>query len=329
MKKHINWGIIGPGKIAHKFAADLLLAEGAVLHGVASRDLDRAVAFAGKYGAVNHYGSYEELVGDPEIDIVYVATPHTFHCAHTMLCLRHGKAVVCEKPFGMNFREVQAMADEARARGLFLMEAFWTRFIPCTEKLLELLASGVIGDIEYLRADFGFVGDKDPGKRVYNKALGGGSLLDVGIYPVFLSLLLLGVPTTIKAMASFTHTGVDGICTMLFDHAGGGKSVLESSVTVQTPTEAMIYGSKGTIKLHNRFHHADTLSVAGHNGNEETIHLAYTGTGYYHEILEAMDCLWRHKTESDKMPLSFSMDLIRTLDRVREEIGLVYDGCGS
>ena len=322
--KKIGWGIIGPGKIARKFAHDLKLAEGAVLQGVASRDTERARDFAREYGAKRYYGSYEELVNDPLVDIVYVATPHVFHFPHTMLSLQHGKAVLVEKPFGMNCREVQAMVAEARSRQLFLMEAFWTRFIPATEKLLELVNAGAVGDIEYIRADFGFVGDKDPERRVLNKELGGGSLLDVGIYPALFSILVLGVPETIRAMAKFTHTGVDGVCNMLFEHTGGKISVLESSITAKTPTEAMIFGTKGSIRMHTRFHHASAMTIEQYDTPAETHHFKYTGLGYYHEIMEAMECLRRNKTESDRMPLSLSLDLISTLDRVRSEIGLQY-----
>jgi predicted dehydrogenase len=324
MSKQINWGIIGPGKIAHKFAQDLLLVEGAGLYGVASRDLTKAKTFAAQYGAKRYYGSYEELACDPMIDVVYVATPHPFHFPNTMLCLEHGKAVLCEKPFGMNTREVEAMIAEARKRKLFLMEAFWTRFIPGTEKLLELLAADAIGEIVMIKADFGFVGDTDPVKRVYNKTLGAGSLLDIGIYPVYLSLLLMGVPHQIKAMATFTHTGVDSICTMLFDYERGQKAILDSTILANTQVEALIYGKKGTIKMHPSFHHTQRLSITCNNGNIETIDINLTGNGYYHEIAEVTNCLQNNKTESEKMPLSMSLDLIKSLDKVRKEIGLAY-----
>jgi predicted dehydrogenase len=324
MKRNIHWGIIGPGRIATKFAADLMLVEGAVLHAVASRDPERGRAFATKFNVANVYDSYDALVSDPALDVVYVATPHVYHFEHTMLCLSHGKAVLCEKPFGMNTHEVRAMIREATDRKVFLMEALWTRFIPGIEKVLALLASDTIGEIQYIRADFGFVGDDDPGKRLFNKSLGGGSLMDVGIYPVFLSLLLLGVPEKIRAMASFTHTGVDRVCGMLFDHKDGKKAMLESSITTNTPTEAMIFGSKGSIKLHRRFFHTDTITITRSDNTEETIHMPLTGTGYYYEILEVMHCLSRHKTQSSKMTHAMSLDLIQTLDRVRSEIGLVY-----
>ncbi len=324
MPKTINWGIIGPGRIAHKFAQDLLLVKDARLYGVASRDEEKARSFAAQYGAEKSYGSYVALLSDPAIDVVYIATPHPFHYPNTMLALEHGKSVLCEKPFGMNAGEAERMIAEARKRHLFLMEAFWTRFIPGTEKFLELLKSGVIGELQFVTADFGFFGDPDPNKRVLNKALGGGSLLDVGIYPVYLSLLLFGAPVNISAMASFTETGVDGVCSMLFNHAEGQKAILHSSVIADTPTEAMIYGTEGSIKLHTRFHHPQRITITKNDGFLETIDIPYSGNGYFHEISEVVNCLQNGLTESEKMPHSMSIDLITTLDRVRREIGLKY-----
>lgn len=324
MPKTINWGIIGPGRIAHKFSQDLLMVNGARLYGVASRDAEKARSFAAQYGAEKSYGSYEALVSDPAIDVVYIATPHVFHYPNTMLCLKHGKAVLCEKPFGINANEVEQMIIEASKRKLFLMEAFWTRFIPATEKLLELLSEGVIGKLQFVTADFGFLGDPDPQKRVLNKFLGGGSLLDVGIYPVYLSLLLFGAPVNISAMASFTETGVDGFCSMLFEHSGGQKAILHSSVVAETPTEAIIYGTKGSIKLHSRFHHPQSITISKNDGHTETIEIPYTGNGYFHEISEVVKCIQQGLIQSERLPHAISIDLITTLDRVRREIGLRY-----
>ncbi|MEE4178682.1 MAG: Gfo/Idh/MocA family oxidoreductase [Bacteroides sp.] len=324
MSTPVRWGIIGPGNIARKFAEDLMLVEGAVLQGVASRDAGKARQFAETFGAVSSYGSYEALVKDPEVDIVYVATPHVFHYPHAMLCLQYGKAVLCEKPFGMNAREVEGMLAEAKARDLFIMEAFWTRFIPGIIRMQEIIQSGAIGEIEYIRSDFGFLGDPDPQKRVYNKSLGGGSMMDIGIYPVYLALLLLGVPDKIQAIARLAHTGVDSLCAMLFDYAGGPKAILESTVLATTPTEALIVGSKGSLTLHKSFHHTEKISLNLNGQAPEIIEEKYTGNGYFHEIVEVMECLRQVRKESPKMSHAMSLDLIRTLDRVRKEIGLLY-----
>lgn len=324
MPEKINWGIIGPGKIAGKFAQDLQLVENAVLHGIASRDSERSDAFAKKYNAVRVFDNYEALAADPEVDIIYVATPHVFHFEQTMLCLRSGKAVLCEKPFGMNAQEVKIMTEEARSRNLFLMEALWTRFIPGTEKLLELIQKDTIGKVQYVKADFGFLGDGNKDSRVYNPDLGAGTLLDIGIYPVYLSLLLLGIPDQIKAVASFTDTGVDSFCAIISDYFSGEKAFSESTILSNTPIEAFIYGDKGSIKMHSRFHHTERLTMQLNDNTSETFHLPYIGNGYYHEIVEVMDCLKQGKTESDKMSHSMSLALIKTLDNIREDIGLKY-----
>ncbi|MGK7391628.1 MAG: Gfo/Idh/MocA family protein [Candidatus Cyclobacteriaceae bacterium M2_1C_046] len=324
MSRSIKWGIIGLGKIANKFAHDLLLVENAVLYAVASTSIERAKAFAKKYNSTRYYNSYEELANDPEIDIVYIATPHTFHFANTILCLKAGKAVLCEKPMGMNHWQVQTMVNEARSRSLFLMEALWSRFIPGTEKALELLNSEIIGKIEYVKADFGFLGDMDPEKRLYNRELGGGALMDVGIYPVFISLLLMGIPSKIKAVAKFTPSDVDDLCAILFDYENGKKAILEATLLANTPVEAVIYGEKGAIKMHRRFHHTEKISIIKNNSTTEIIDVPQRGFGYYHEIVEVMENLLNKDMENKKMPLKMSLDLIYTLDRIRKKIGLTY-----
>lgn len=324
MKRKIHWGIIGLGNIAHKFAADLLLSRDAKLMAVASRNIEKSKLFGQEYQAERCYDSYEELTNDTTIDIIYIATPHVFHYQHTMMCLKAGKHVLCEKAFGMNAQEVISMIAEAKHRKLFLMEALWTRFIPITEKLLELMNLQTIGEIREVKADFGFVGDKNPERRIYNKKLGGGSLLDVGIYPVYLSILLMGAPLGIKAKARMSPSAVDTHCEMLFEYQDEGRAILESSIDMETPTEAYIFGKEGHIKMHSRFHHSQKLSVFKTNHETEDIHLKYEGYGYFHEIMEVHSCLHQGKLESDKMPHSMSLKLIQTLDSIREKIGLSY-----
>ena len=325
MSEIVRWGILGPGNIAGKFVEDLLLVENAVLQGVASRDAAKARFFAEKYGAKNSYEGYDALVNDPKIDIIYVATPHVFHFEHTMTCLRAGKAVLCEKPMAMNAKEAKMMVDEAKKRNLFLMEGLWTRFIPGTEKVLDLIDNNAIGTIDFIKADFGFKGDGNQESRVYKKSLGAGSLLDIGIYPVYLSLLLLGVPDAIRAIANYTETGVDASCSMLLDYAGGPKAFLESTILADTPVVSLIYGSKGSLQMHSRFHHPKEITIKRNDGSTELFTEEYKGNGYYHEILEVMHCLQQGLTESPKMPHSMSLNLMQVLDGVREKIGLEYD----
>ncbi|WP_298513692.1 Gfo/Idh/MocA family oxidoreductase [uncultured Kordia sp.] len=324
MQTKIKWGIIGLGNIASKFAADLQLSNDAVLYGVASRSMDKATAFAKTYHAQKAYDSYEALANDPEIDVIYIATPHVFHFENTMLCLQHNKAVLCEKPMGVNAEQVHTMVKEAKSRNVFLMEAIWTRFMPSYQKVLELLDEKVIGDIVSIRADFGFLGEYNTENRLYNKKLGGGSLLDIGIYPIFLSLLVLGMPSEIKAMARMTDTGVDSFCAMLFDYENDAKAVLESTFEVDTPTEGYIFGTKGFIKLHRRFHHANTITL--YKDDTETVfELPHSGIGYIHEI-EAVNANIRNgDKENSKVPLAFSEQLITIIDQVKEKIGLQYE----
>jgi len=324
MHKKIHWGIIGLGNIAHKFAADLQRSGNVILQGVASRNLEKATEFAQKYNAISAYDSYEELAKDPNIEVVYIATPHTFHFENTMLCLQNGKAVLCEKPMGINAEQVRMMIEEAKSRKLFLMEAIWTRFMPSIEKVMELLDQKTIGDIVQIRADFGFRSEFNPESRLFNKKLGGGSLLDIGIYPIFLSLLVLGIPTDIKAMANMKPTEVDSFCAMLFNYENNAKAVLESTLEANTPTEAYIHGTKGALKLHRRFHQATTITLF--KDDKETIfELPYTGNGYLHEIEEVNACLRNGQTESLKLPLEFSQQLITIIDRVKAQIGLTYE----
>lgn len=325
MKKTIKWGILGPGKIARKFAQDLLLHPEAEIYAVASRDSERAANFAAEFNVSRKYVSYQELVQDPEVDIIYIATPHVFHYEQAQLCLNAGKNILCEKPFGMNAREVTAISELAGNKGLFAMEGIWTRFIPGTEKVLEIINSGAIGEILNIKADFGFLGNENTTRRVYDISLGAGSLLDIGIYPVYLSLLLQGIPKTINAMASFAAGGADIWCGILFDFENGSKAILESTMLANTEIEAVIYGSRATLIMHHRFHHTKQITVNYHNGTQETFNIGYSGNGYYHEIQEVMHCLKNGQTESQKVPLEMSLKLAATLDKIREIIGLKYD----
>ncbi len=324
MNKKVNWGIIGLGKIAHKFANDLLLIEDAELHAVASRNINKAKDFGQKYSVREYYGSYSELAQDPKIDIVYIATPHVFHFEYSKLCLENGKSVLCEKPLGMNEKEVKALIELAGSKNLFLMEGLWTRFIPAFEKVLSLLNQNVIGELHSVKADFGFMAAKDLKGRLYNKDLGGGSLLDIGIYPVYLALMTLGIPKGIKSHSTMTPEGIDSACEMLFDYENNVKANLESTFEANTPTEAYIYGTKGHIKLHYRFHHTENISLVLNDAPEQRFEIKYRGEGYFHEILEVNLCLKQKKLESSKHPLKRSLQLIKILDRVRHQIGLKY-----
>lgn len=326
MSKTYNWGIIGLGKIAHKFAKDLQGLPNARIHAVASRSEEKARAFAQQYGAPHAFGSYAEIVDCPELDVVYIATPHVLHCENAILCLRHGIPVLCEKPFAMNTGEVEQMIAVARDNDVFLMEAMWTRFMPTIEKALEIIESGQIGQVLSIKADFGFQGKFDPESRLYSPALGGGSLLDIGIYPVFLALLVLGRPSVIRAVAHLGQTGVDEEMGILFQYTDGRLAHLHSSILARTKTEAFIYGEHGTIHIHTRWHEPTFMTLLQESDRPREFKFDYQGKGYYLEAAEVMECLREGKRESDLLPLEFSLELMRLLDAIREEAGVRYPG---
>ena len=329
MEKTFNWGIIGLGKIARKFAEDLRLLPNARLHAVASTSLERARDFAAGYGATHAFGRYEDIAKCPDLDAVYVATPHVLHAENTLLCLEHGIPVLCEKPFAMNLEEARQMVHAAHRNRAFLMEALWTRFIPAVDYALALAEQGEIGRVHTVKADFGYNMPFDPHSRVYNKALGGGSLLDIGIYPALLALFVLGkpLPEDILAAATFTQTDVDESCAFTFRYPGNQLAIGHSTVAANTPVEAWLYGTDGAIYLHPRWHHTQKITVSHYENREEIRREAefpYEGWGYHFEAAHVMECVSNGLLESDRVPLDFTLELMETLDTIREKIELVY-----
>lgn len=322
--KVYNWGIIGLGKIAHKFAQDLEVGKNMRLHAVASRSQERAEKFAATYGATHAYGSYEALMKCPDLDVVYIATPHTGHYENTIMCLENNIPVLCEKPFAMNWKQVEEMIKLAKEKQTFLMEALWTRFLPTTLKVLDIIESGEIGKVVSVKADFGFKAHFDPDGRLFNPQLGGGALLDIGIYPVFLALLILGKPPTIKALASFGSTGVDEDCGMLFQYENGETAHLHTTLRAKTKTEAFIYGEHGTIQIHSRWHGPSWFSVINEEGRPTNYHFDWDNNGYMYEAEHVVKCLEEQKKESDWMSHHFSSQLIQLLDEIRSICGIEY-----
>ncbi|MEO6346587.1 MAG: Gfo/Idh/MocA family oxidoreductase [Aquaticitalea sp.] len=322
--KTIKWGIIGLGKIANKFAQDLSTVKHAKLYAVASRDLEKAKSFAKQYSAPLFYNSYEELAKDLNIDAVYIATPHSFHKEHTILCLNHKKAVLCEKPFAMSLMEVEEMIAVAKANNVLLMEAMWTYFLPHFQFVLNELKSKRCGNITKLEADFGFKPIVDFNSRVFKKALGGGSLLDIGIYPIFAALSTMGKPVDIDAKATFFENGVDSSCDIIFNYNNGVKAFLKSSLLEKTPTEAIFHCEKGIIKINSRFQEPTTVATIL-NGKEEDFNFDASTNGYNFEILHFNELLRNYITESPIMSFGFSSDLMKILDDVRQLINLDYE----
>lgn len=321
--KTIRWGIIGLGKIAHKFAKDLLTVNNAQLYAVASRSQDKANEFASTYNAIKAYSCYEDLAEDPNIDAVYIATPHTYHKENTILCLNKGIAVLCEKPFAMNAKEVEEMIDCAKVNNTLLMEALWTYFLPHYQYVLQLLKNKTYGNVLKIEADFGFFREFNNNDRLFRKSLGGGSLLDIGIYPIFTALSILGKPNSIEAKATFFENGADSTCNMVFDYNDGVKAYLKSSLLENLPTEAIFYCDHASIKINTMFHMPTTVSIII-DGKEKIKDFGYNTIGYNYEIIHFNELIQQGKTESPIMSLEFSKQLISILDSVRNLIQLDY-----
>ncbi len=324
-----NWGIIGLGKIARQFADDLRLLPNARLHAVASTSQERAAAFAAEFGATHVYSRYEDIVHCPDLDVVYVATPHPFHCENTLLCLENGLPVLCEKPFAMNMAEARRMVGAARRNRVFLMEALWTRFIPAIEQVFQMVEQGEIGELHTIKADLGFKMPFDRASRVFDKNLGAGSLLDLGIYPALLALSFFGKPEAenICAAATFTTTDVDESCAFTFQYPRGRLALGHSTIAANTSLGAHLYGTEGTIFLHPRWHHTQKITVSHYEGRQESfreLDIPYIGRGYSYEAAHVMQCLENELFESETLPLDFTLDLVETLDAIREKVGLVY-----
>lgn len=320
--RNIRWGIIGLGKIANKFAADLATLENAELFAVASRSKQNADNFVTKYNATKAYNSYLDLAKDIQVDAIYIATPHSFHKEHAILCLQNKKAVLCEKPFAMNLQEVTEMITVAKENNVLLMEALWTYFLPHFQYVVNIVKSEKFGKLIALEADFGFYNKYNTNSRVFKKEVGGGSLLDIGIYPIFAALATLGKPDTIDANATFFENGADSECNITFTYKNA-KATLKSSLLEQTPTHAIFTFENANVKMNTRFHEPSTITILK-NGKEETIDFKTNTIGYNFEIEHFNSLLRNNKKESDFMTFEFSKNLIKTLDSVRDIIGLEY-----
>lgn len=319
----IKWGIIGPGKIAGKFATSLKEVKDAELYAVASRSFERAEFFAKENGATKAYGSYEEMLQDEELDVVYIATPHVFHYEHTLLCLKNGKAVLCEKPFAINRQQVEEMISTAREKQVFLMEAMWTPFLPHIKYVIDVVNSGKYGKIKKLTADFGFNAPFKETGRLFSIKLGGGSLLDIGIYPVFLALHSLGIPEKIEAKAQLGKTEVDEVCDVIFSYPDGVTAELHSTIIKKTRTVAEFELDKAIIKISSRWHEPATVTITTSKGSE-TKSFDVASYGYEYEARHVNEMLRKGRIESDVMSFDKSLQLISLLDQIRKEIKLEY-----
>jgi predicted dehydrogenase len=323
----IRWGIIGTGGIAAAFAADLQLLPGHRLAAVGSREGSRADAFAARFGIPHGHAGYDALVADPDVDVVYVATPHPAHAADALLALAAGKPVLCEKPFAMNATEAAAVVAAARERGLFCMEAMWTRFLPHMRRIRELLDAELLGDIRTVIADHGqrFL-PPDPASRLYAPELGGGALLDLGIYPVSFASSVLGAPTRVTAVSDATVTGVDAQTSIVLQDDAGRHAVLTTTLGARTPTTASITGTLGRIEIDPVWYQPTSFRLHTLSGSVQHFAEPRIGHGLRYQAAEVGRCLRDGELESPIMALDETVQIMRTMDTVRAQIGLRYPG---
>lgn len=324
MSKRLRWGILGTGWIAHQQVTDLL-GDGGIVTAVGSRSLGSAQAFAEQYAIPVAHGSYEDLVADTEVDVVYIATPHPYHAANAQLALNAGKHVLVEKPFTLNAAEAQAVVDLALARGLVVLEAMWTRFLPHMARIREIIAAGTIGEVRTLIADHNQDLPKDPLHRLNNPELGGGALLDLGIYPVSFSFDLFGGPTVVKAISTPTATGVDRQTAILFGYPGGQQAVLHTALDTAGPNRAVVIGTVGRIEIDQVWYTPTGFTVYDPQGEvleKYTSDVPDRGMQFQARELERL--VAEGPAVTDILPPAESVAVIETLDEIRRQIGLRY-----
>ena len=318
-----KWGILGPGGIAKAFAADLQLLEGHSIAAVGSRTLANAQNFSSSFGGTA-YGSYEELVADSAIDAIYVATPHPAHKDNVILALNAGKAVLCEKPFSVNAREAQEMIEAAQANNVALMEAMWARFLPHYAKVREIIASGVLGKIHTIHADHGQRLADQNIPRLVEPTLAGGALLDLGIYPVSFAHMILGNPSKITSSGVLTDKGVDAQTSMIFDYADGAQAVLNTTMIEQTPCRAVVAGLNGWLEIDRTFYNPASMRVILNDGTVTEYPSSYKGHGLREQAESFKQLVLSGEKQSEILNWQDTIDIMKTLDQVRSQIGLKY-----
>jgi predicted dehydrogenase len=318
----IKWGIVGLGNIAQQFASELQLIDSAEIYAVASRNLDKAQEFANQFDCPNAYGSYDELFQDKNIDILYIATPHDSHAELTIKALKNNKNVLCEKPLALHYTDVEEMIATAKKHNKFFMEAFWTRFNPSMRETLQHIKEGAIGEVKYVNADFGIKFENPDNTRMTDIKLGGGALMDIGVYPLFLAYLILGIPKEIIAKANFYSTGVDSQTSVIMQYENA-QAVLHSSFLYTNKVEASISGTKGRIDFDSLWFMTESYSLT--QGDQKIKFDKPTlGKGYTYEIEECHACLKANRLESELWSHQNSLDLAKIIEDVKTQIGLVY-----
>lgn len=322
----IAWGILGTGHIATKFVEDLGRIPQARVAAVGSRSGERAEAFGEAHGIPNRHGSYAGLAADAEVDVVYVASPHSEHCAHATQMMEGGKAVLCEKPMALNATQADRMIETARAQDVFLMEAVWTRFLPVMADVHRCLDAGTLGDVQIVRADIGTAWEVDPQHRLFNPDLGGGALLDLGFYPITLALDVLGAPDGWTSRATLGPTGVDEQCGGVLQYASGAQAVWHASLRADVGRTCAIAGPEGRLQGERNWWKGAPFHLTRADGTTDTFARPFEGHGYQFEAMHVMECLREGRTESPVLPLSRSRTLLSITDALRAQWGVRYPG---
>lgn len=322
--KSFNWGILGTGGIAQAFVDDLSRAEGHHVIAIGSRSIEKAQSFAKPIRGATAHGSYSELVADKKVDAIYVATPHPMHLEHSLLAMNAGKPVLCEKPFAMSAAQTQSMVDASRNNGVALLEAMWTRYLPHIAQVREILKSGVLGEIQTVEADHGQrLADRGIA-RLVNPDLGGGALLDLGIYPISFAHLVLGAPAKIMASAVMTDRGVDAQTSAIFSYDNGSQAIINTTMIAQTPCRAVISGLLGRLEIDRTFYTPSNMRVVLYDGTTTEYPSSYTGHGLREQAIELARVVNSGALESPLMPHNESISVMKSMDEIRKQIGLTY-----
>lgn len=324
--KKINWGIIGAGNISSKFATAIGGVEDANLMAIASRSLDKASQFAEKYHANKAYGSYEEMLQDETIDVVYIGTPHTEHLANAELCIKAGKAVLCEKPFTLNHKDTKYLIDLAREHDVFLMEAMWTKFHPSTKMVKDWISNGKIGKLRGMQINAGFRREFNPEQRLFNPDLGGGALLDIGIYPITYAIHLAeAYPEEISSYAYFGKTNIDEQNTIILNFKEKGiLASLNSGISAEVGKDAVIIGESGKIFVKDFWNSNYAILYDNNENIVEEYKDEFETNGYEYEIREVQDCLRAGKKESTVVPLADTLSIMKVMDEIRGQWNFKY-----
>ena len=316
MPQPLRWGIIGTGGIAHTFVSDLRFTNEGVVAAVGSRTLASAEAFGEEFDVPRRYGSYEALVEDPSVDVVYVGTPHPMHFENALLALDHGKPVLVEKAFTMTAAQARELVAVAREKNLFLMEAMWTRFLPHVVALRDLVEQGRLGRLVVVEADHGKWFKEDPDFRLFAPELGGGAVLDLGVYPISFASMLLGTPDRVVALVDPAFSGVDGQASMLLGHPDGAQAVLTCTSAARTATRACVAGTEARVEIDGDFYSPTSFTLIARGGASERFEFATEGRGLHYQVNEVARCIRGGLTESPAMPLDETIAIMETMDSV-------------